>query len=72
MRIITCFTHFFSTIYFPLPCNRQTRNMGFSSSVCILFFFLGVKVYCQYESYQWDEDYDQEPDDVYQTEFHQI
>ena len=43
--------------------------MGFSSLVCVLFFFLGVKVYCQYESYQWDEDYDQEPDDVYQTEF---
>uniref|UniRef100_A0A8C3X5Z3 Osteomodulin n=1 Tax=Catagonus wagneri TaxID=51154 RepID=A0A8C3X5Z3_9CETA len=47
--------------------------MGFSSPVCVLLFFLGVKVHCQYESYQWDEDYDQEPDDVYQPEiqFHQ-
>nr|XP_017499498.2 osteomodulin [Manis javanica] len=43
--------------------------MGFLSPVCVLFFFLGVKIYCQYESPQWDEDYDQEPDDVYQPEF---
>ncbi|KAM8803549.1 osteomodulin [Rhynchonycteris naso] len=44
--------------------------MGFLSPVCILIFLLGVKVYCQYESYQWDEDYNQEPDDDYQPEFH--
>ncbi|XP_006161520.1 osteomodulin [Tupaia chinensis] len=43
--------------------------MGFLSLVCVLFFFLEVKVYCQYEAYQWDEDYDQETDDNYQTEF---
>ncbi|KAM5332574.1 osteomodulin isoform 2-T2 [Glossophaga mutica] len=48
----------------------QEETMGFLSPVCILFFLLGLKVYCQYESYQWDEDYDQEPDDVYQPEFH--
>ncbi|KAK1334689.1 hypothetical protein QTO34_005697 [Cnephaeus nilssonii] len=48
----------------------QKETMGFLSPVCFLFFFLGGKVYCQYESYQWDEDYDQETDDVYQPEFH--
>lgn len=47
----------------------QKKNMGFLSRACVLFFFFGVKVSCQYESYQWDEDYDQEPDDVYQPEF---
>ncbi|XP_076994907.1 osteomodulin [Tamandua tetradactyla] len=47
--------------------------MSILSQVCLLFFFSGVKVYCQYELYQWDEDYDQEPDDVHQPElqFHQ-
>lgn len=43
--------------------------MGFLSPACVLFFVFGVKVYCQYENYQWDEDYEQEPDDVYQPEF---
>ncbi|XP_010598948.1 osteomodulin [Loxodonta africana] len=43
--------------------------MGFLSQVCVLFFFFGVKVYCQYETHQWDEDYDREPDDVYEPEF---
>ncbi|XP_040305545.1 osteomodulin [Herpailurus yagouaroundi] len=43
--------------------------MGFLSPAWVLFCFFGVKVYCQYENYQWDEDYDQEPDDVYQPEF---
>ncbi|XP_008591951.1 PREDICTED: osteomodulin [Galeopterus variegatus] len=43
--------------------------MGFLSLVCVLFFLFGVKVYCQYETYQWDEDYDQESDDDYQPEF---
>ncbi|XP_007529243.1 osteomodulin [Erinaceus europaeus] len=43
--------------------------MGFLRPVCVCFFFLGVSVYCQYESYQWSEDYDQESDDVYQPEF---
>ncbi|XP_032164302.1 osteomodulin [Mustela erminea] len=43
--------------------------MGFLSLAHVLFFFFGVKVYCQYENYQWDEDYDQDPDDVYQPEF---
>lgn len=47
----------------------QKKNMGFLGPVCVLLLFLGVKVYCQYESYQWDEDYDQESDDVYQPEF---
>ncbi|XP_004620182.2 osteomodulin [Sorex araneus] len=44
--------------------------MGVLSPICALFFFLGAKVYGQYESYQWDEDYDQESEDVYQPEFH--
>ncbi|XP_012507281.1 PREDICTED: osteomodulin [Propithecus coquereli] len=43
--------------------------MGFLSPICVIFFFFGVKVYCQYETYQWDEDYDQDLDDDYQTEF---
>ncbi|XP_075406837.1 osteomodulin [Tenrec ecaudatus] len=43
--------------------------MGFSSQVCVLLFFFGGKVHCQYETYQWDEDYVQEPDDAYQPEF---
>ncbi|XP_012581675.1 PREDICTED: osteomodulin [Condylura cristata] len=43
--------------------------MGLLSTVYIIFFFFGVKVYCQYEYYQWDEDYDQEPDEAYQPEF---
>ncbi|XP_007951206.1 osteomodulin [Orycteropus afer afer] len=43
--------------------------MRFLSQVYALCFFFGVKVYCQYETYQRDEDYDQEPDDVYQPEF---
>ncbi|XP_075864612.1 osteomodulin isoform X2 [Microcebus murinus] len=47
--------------------------MGFLSPICIIFFFFEVKVYCQYETYQWDEDYDQDLDNDYQTEiqFHQ-
>ncbi|XP_053433689.1 osteomodulin [Nycticebus coucang] len=43
--------------------------MGFISPICAIFFLFGVNVYCQYESYQWDEDYDQDSDDDYQTEF---
>ncbi|XP_049626054.1 osteomodulin [Suncus etruscus] len=43
--------------------------MSLLSPKCIFFFFLGIQVYCQYENYQWDEDYDQESDDVYQPEF---
>ncbi|XP_006190068.1 osteomodulin isoform X2 [Camelus ferus] len=43
--------------------------MGFLSPLCVLVFFLGIEVHCQYESYQWDDDYEQEVDDVYQPEF---
>ncbi|KAM5227466.1 osteomodulin [Ctenodactylus gundi] len=43
--------------------------MGLLSPVCILFFFFGVKVYCQYEIYQWDEDYNEEPREDYEPEF---
>ncbi|KAM4877549.1 osteomodulin isoform 1-T2 [Thomomys bottae] len=43
--------------------------MGFLSPVYVLFLFFGVKVYCQYETYQWDEDYDQEPNEDYEPEF---
>ncbi|XP_005320924.2 osteomodulin [Ictidomys tridecemlineatus] len=42
--------------------------MGFLSLVYILFFFFGDKVSCQYETYQWDEDYDQEPNEDYEPE----
>ncbi|XP_042542508.1 osteomodulin [Dipodomys spectabilis] len=43
--------------------------MGFLRPVYFLFLFFGVKVYCQYEIYQWDEDYDQEPNEDYEPEF---
>ncbi|KAM6215397.1 osteomodulin [Rhynchocyon petersi] len=42
--------------------------MGIMIQVYALFFIFGVKVYCQYETYQWSEDYDQEQDDAYQPE----
>ncbi|XP_040860505.1 osteomodulin [Ochotona curzoniae] len=43
--------------------------MGFLSLLSVFFFFFGVEVYSQYETYQWDEDYDQEPSEDYQPEF---
>ncbi|XP_004870134.1 osteomodulin [Heterocephalus glaber] len=43
--------------------------MSFLSTVYVLFFFFGVKVYCQHQIYQWDEDYDPEPGEDYEPEF---
>lgn len=43
--------------------------MGYLGPVCVLVFLLGGRGYCQYESYQWEEDYDQAPEDDYQPEF---
>lgn len=43
--------------------------MGFLSPIYVLFFCFGVRVYGQYEAYQWDEDYEQEPSEDYEPEF---
>nr|XP_008255101.1 osteomodulin [Oryctolagus cuniculus] len=43
--------------------------MGFLSPVYVFLFSFGVRVYSQYETYQWDEDYDQDPSEEYQPEF---
>ncbi|XP_013006119.1 osteomodulin [Cavia porcellus] len=43
--------------------------MSFLSTVSVLFFFFGVKVYCQYEIYQWDEEYDPVSNEDYEPQF---
>nr|XP_004652357.2 osteomodulin [Jaculus jaculus] len=43
--------------------------MGFLRLIYVILLFFGVKVHSQYETYQWDEDYDQEPNEDYEPEF---
>ncbi|XP_074055401.1 osteomodulin [Macrotis lagotis] len=44
--------------------------MGLLRQLSIIFFLFEVTVYCQYEMYQMDEDYDEESDDEYSPAFY--
>lgn len=69
MTNILNFIHISDNLFPFLLAIGQKKNMSFLSPVYALFFFFGVKVYCQYEIYQWDEDYDREPNEDYEPEF---